>query len=61
MVNVSQFRPSEFVDAKNVLAIDDLLWLSIFVICILDLVDVENISTMLKNCTIDQNFPTNDR
>jgi hypothetical protein len=26
MVNVSQFRPSEFVDAENVSTIDDLLW-----------------------------------
>jgi hypothetical protein len=29
MVNVLQFHPLEYVDAKNVSAINDLLWLSV--------------------------------
>jgi hypothetical protein len=40
---------------------DDLLWLSVFLICILDLVDAKNVSAKLKNYTINQNLLIDDR
>jgi len=61
MTNVSQFWPSNYVDAENVSAIDDLLYLSSFVIYILDFTNAKNVSAMLKNYIIDHKLSINDR